>query len=346
MKIDRVDFLKAVNSVYPICTKKSRVAHSERITFFKNRLYATNGNMSASERFEFPEPVELAVDGLKLHSALNLLTTSTIEVDATETHFILKSGKTKITLSVYDIQKNSVLYIDATETIPLPSDYFDAIALSNIQNNKSNLEGIVVSGMRAVSSDKTKQIRYIELSEDAPNFWIDGESASTLNHYGNIFTDYAVSDSHVLFYSDTIILAFARKNDMTYPLSNVDYYYDIGKKDANTVYPLPKDLITIVKNASQIVNTENKAKMITVSISPYDIAIEASSGGVDYNDAIIFSEPIEIGETSFILDSTVLLGVLPFCDSFAITKLQKDAQTVYTMLTLYGKNSIFMLNTN
>ena len=341
MELNRKSFLEAIEAVLPGTANRSIIAGADRITAYKNRLYTTNGLISMSRVFEFPEEIEFSVNASDLHLTIKRLTTDEITLSMGNAKLIIKSGKSKASLGTYETQRNSVLWMEHPTWIELPSDYYDAMDYCMIPGNKSQLSGIFFSGLAAMSTD-TKRINYVTLSSDSPQFWINDASAKAILKAGNVFTAFAVEPGEVWFRSDDLFIAVKRLNDELYQYKSIKEYHEMCKEEES--YPLPKGLAEAVVRAAPFIELEEKAHPVSLFISNEGIEITSKNGTDSYVELVEFDEAAEFPATTVIVDYAMLLHAMKKCDRFAIKDLTKG-QYSYTMMVLYGNGSTVMLNT-
>lgn len=342
MLINREDFLKSLEAVMPATSNSSVVVGYDRIAFYKNKVYATNGIISIAHKCVFPKPIECSVKVSDILAIIKRMEDDEVDVAHIKNKLVIKAGKAKASIGTYDIQKNSSLWIQTPTYIELPSDYYDAINCCMVPKNKSNLAGIYVSGNAIMSTDG-KYINYATLSKDSATFWINDVSAKALIKAGNIFTEYAVESNEVWLNSEDLTIVIKRLQDTSYQSSAIKWYYDACKDTANTV-EIPANTLSVIDRASLFSNTDGQINPITLFISEIGIEITSGSGENSYTELVEFMEVPMIESTTIRVDCGALAQAIKNCNRFKVQNITRNDHS-YTMLVLFGHSNVVMLNT-
>ena len=163
----------------PGTSARSIVVGADRVSFHKNRLYTTNGLISMMSAFSTEEPLECAVNASDLLTTLKRLDADEVDVALEKDHLRIKAGRSKANLGIFELQRNSALWMAKPVYIEMPSEYYDALEYCVIPGNKYPFSGAFFSGNAAMSTDG-KRINYVKLSMDSPQFWINDQCAKVI----------------------------------------------------------------------------------------------------------------------------------------------------------------------
>jgi len=309
---------------------------SSRVVFENNALSAYNGHIAIEVPCSMKD-IACSVNASELTTILRRFDTAECDISLTEDKFIIKAGKAKASLKLFPIVHSSCLFLDRPTGIPFPSDYHDALATCHIPGNKHLLAGAFFSGTSAVSTDGMR-INHVTLSEDTNKFWINDTAIKTILKYGNVFTQYAITDGHVWFRNDELVIAVNRLNDELYKIDKVKAYVETCK-DVDTVY-IPEGLYAVVQRSAPFTETEQSLQPIQLSFLPTGIYVAVDTAHGAYEEMVEFEDELPVAEETVRVDYAHLLYALKRSNAIGIKHIGDDR-----MLVLVSETGIVMLGT-
>jgi hypothetical protein len=176
---------------------------------------------------------------------------------------------------------------------------------------------------------------------DFPRFWINDNCVKVLIKCGNVFDRISVTDAHVWFTSDDLLVAVKRLNDEKYQIKGIQEFQAMCTEEIVKPFDIPPGLYEAIQRAAPFTSLEEKVHPIRLAFSTSGIEVSAKQGLDSFEETIDAELPVEVAYLS--VDYAQLLYGLKKSTKMGITTLKRGLYE-FTMLVLYNDKSTLMLN--
>ena len=290
MILNRELLLETLTKLQPGVDEKSSVPESQNITFTGELAFACNYEIAVTREFEFDYPC--SVRSSELHKLLNKIKSKEVEVEVTDSEFLIKSKKAKAGIK-----------LSATETKPffdppeewnkLPKDFSTAInfCLFSVGKNlsESELTCVHVKNNFVESTDKRRITRYFMEDFIEGELFIPGFVILNLVAFDPV--TYSTTESWLHFMGSDGTMFSCRVQVNNYPVCD-DFFKNTGEQ-----IKFPKDLEEIIEKATIFSVDDSGDATVTINFKHNTMTVrgEGNQGWFEETRNIKFTgNPLEI----------------------------------------------------
>jgi hypothetical protein len=207
MKINKIDFLAALEKVMPGVSKKNISKELSFIVSDKGRIYSYNDKTSVSVKFDLG--VDFVVYGSSLYEALKKVRAATLTLKKDKSILTIEAGKVFIEIPV--LQDNTVLKAHEKlsysnlDFFELPDNFLEGIKLCSTcaSKNLNNLYGLYcvkITKNQIFATDRIKMMRYFIDSDIEEEIFLPEEQVKTVIAFDPVMiADQFVKNNWVFF---------------------------------------------------------------------------------------------------------------------------------------------------
>lgn len=297
MTINKKSLLESLKNCMPGVDSGNTVLQgSDTFVFHDGRIFSYNDNISVSVPIEqsglMGETVEGAVKANEFFKILSKLPNDEINFAVTEKSWLLKSGKAKAELSLIDFDYESRLKgIEPSEDWKeIKDDFIFAIGSCKMDNNKSPLSGVFVSGKEVISTDGYQINKFTMPDTELPTFWITDNCVNELLKIKN-FTHMQLQGNWVHFKSgEDVIFSIKVLNKDNFPYEKVLKVLDNCNTENSLNATFPEQLFEAIDRATAFSMDISGHNSIRLVLSPKDIHVSAERTSGKYEEKVSWKE--------------------------------------------------------
>lgn len=318
MIIQKNQLLESLKVCMSAVKSNSNIQGADCFIFHKGRVYCYSDSIAVStpiKQNDLIEDLEGCVKADEFFKIINKLSDQEIKFNTTEEgNWFLKSGKSKIEMSLIDLDVKSILRAvnPKDDWIDIPEDFIYGIGLCKMSSNKTQVAGIYFSEDQIVSTDGNQMNCYKFENVELPTFWISDNSINELLKLKNIRC-LQVQKSWVHFKTeDDVIFSVKTLQSDLYPyekLNSILNSSDIA--DATIHANLPKVLFEAIDRAVSFSIDIAKRPAVRLSISKDKINVSSERSSGKFVEKVAWDEQIENDFDPFVIyvDSAMIQSI-------------------------------------
>ena len=316
MTINKKLLLESLKNCMPGVDSGNTVLQgSDTFVFHNGRIFSYNDNISVSVPIEQSEMLEESVEGAvkadEFFKILSKLPNDEVNFAVSEKSWLLKSGKAKAELTLIDFDYESRLkgIEPSNDWKEIKDDFIFAIGSCKMENNKSPLSGVFVSGKEVISTDAYQLNRFTMPETDLPNFWISDNSVNELLKIKN-FTSMQLQGNWVHFKTEQgVIFSIKVLNKDNYPYDKVVKLLDNCNVENAFNATFPENLFDAIDRATAFSMDMSGHNLIRLVLSPKNIEVSSERTSGKYEEKVAWDEGViteEFEPITIYVDSSMM----------------------------------------
>jgi len=209
-----------------------------------------------------------------------------IKVSPTNNSLIIKSGKSKSTLSYienFTYSKITALYSNPFDWKDIPVAFMEGLKRTHISNNNSTLNGVFIDDDVMYSTDNLV-MRMFQMDEKMGKVWIRNKSVQEMLRFPTI-THYSSTQDWIHFKTEDDVLISVRGLIVAnYPIDKVTtVFLKYMKEETFPEGVFPEGMKGLLQRAEVFAETYYSRKVVKISFNPEGIVFntQSSSGATE-----------------------------------------------------------------
>lgn len=321
MLVNRKDFLDSLRKFSAVVESPSGTArfdHPDCVHFYNGKMFAYSYNLSLLAVSSSPlEDIQCSVHFCELIGILGKMSTTDIDVSIEDGHFLIKAGKAKCGIRIYDIADSGphevINACESVERVPVFPSLFNALqnaVFCTSKNEWNELFNLHVSGDVRACNGSTAVILDLPDGETVPpECLIPSSCVSALSKYN--FTHMGVSDSYYVFFDADGLMFCVRKNEHSdFP----DFSVFLKKALEGVQFVFPREIGDIVRKVTIFANKDKTdydriLQPVLISLKPNRITCKGT-GDYGWYEEVVQTE-YDGENMEFLVDANTMLNMLP-----------------------------------